>query len=116
MDDIGYFHREQSDSIYEAWLEAQLQRIGKRAFFRPRHPNATIDTKGYRHVWSVVNSRGRTQFFDSSKEAVALARDSVNQPCHISQHPILPSGYGWDLELSEIADKIRAVWQNEGQK
>lgn len=116
MNEIERMHNEQNDSIYDAWLEQQMARIGKRKFCRPRHPSATIDSEGFRHVWSVVNSRGRTQFFDSSKEAVELARNSVNQPCHISQHPILPCGYGWDLSLSEIADKIRAVWQNEGKK
>lgn len=114
MSDIHDMHNSHDDDLYLAWMEAQMNRIAKRKFYKPRNEHATIDSNGYRHVWSVTNNKGRVQFFDSSKGAIDLARDSVNQPCHIQQHPILPCGFGWNLDIAQLGELIKKAWSQGG--
>ena len=92
--------------------------------FIERHPNgfkpfkknpATIDKNGYRHVWCVVNKRGVRKYFDNSKDALELARNSKFQPCDIVQIPIYPCWEYHHTDLESLVILIEEKLREEGK-
>jgi hypothetical protein len=80
---------------------AFIARVGAGYTLIQKNP-ATIDSRNFRHVFCVVNSRGKRKFFDNSKDALALARESQFQPCRIEDMPILPCGEYHTMPIKDL--------------
>jgi len=77
----------------------------KSFFYNP----ATIDNKGFRHVFCVENARGVRKYFDKSEDALALARTAKFTPCHLYDMPILPR---WEYHTMDI-DSLALLIENK---